>query len=315
MVLSGARTIARSPKRIADERPTPIRPAGSDQRAQSGASPLDTHVPRFLGAKASDPNQPLLRALAPPSARRVSPVSGDDIRGPGASDTMPSGGPVAVESSLGAMIIVPDDFAAELPKGAVRASVHRRMVEIFDRIVSGQSQLTFDTSNLAVAAEALAFKQQYTEYLRDLIRTAPGLELLAALDASRYKTTIARASTFRNETRAADASKTTFLADGTANQGCDAKVLVNPGLKSYVQTGQSELPWMTERARFGFYHELVHAYHDGRGDAAPGAKDRIAILEFQALGLGPFRSLPLSDNAIRAAMGKSERPDYGGYVY
>ena len=43
---------------------------------------------------------------------------------------------------------------------------------------------------------------------------------------------------------------------------------MNPALKSYVALGQTEEPWMTERDKFGFYHELVHAYHDGRGDSA-----------------------------------------------
>jgi hypothetical protein len=251
---------------------------------------------------------------------------------------MPLTGPTKVKSSLGEMTVVPDDFTGPLPPGAVRQSEHTRMQATFDHIASGQSQVQFDTSSflagkdpvadpagyLKATQDAAAFRQKYLDDMKDLVKTDVGLDLLSSLDGAKNKTTIKQGARGRNETHDDDYTKGTLKPDGTPGEGTGATVSMNPALTSYATPGQAEAPWMTERDKFGFYHELVHAYHDGRGDAAPGdhvstipggAPRSLANLEFQAMGLGPYASEKISDNAIRAAMGKAERPNYGGYSY
>ncbi|HNN95220.1 MAG TPA: M91 family zinc metallopeptidase [Pseudomonadota bacterium] len=247
-------------------------------------------------------------------------------------------GPTELDSVLGKMTVVPDDFMGPLQPGVVRQSEQQRMLTVYQHIASGQSQLTFDTSNIMAGkdlltdpegyrkamAESDAFKAQYMGYLADLVKTKPGLELLSQLDSGKHKTTIQRASAYRNETEALDPTNHLLRPDGTPGAGSDTIVRMNPALKSYVSPAQTEEPWMTERDKFGFYHELVHAYHDGRGESAPGShlstgpgnyQRGLAELEFEAMGLGPYKDNVISDNAIRAAMGKAQRPNYGGYSY
>ncbi len=250
-------------------------------------------------------------------------------------DPVPAGltGPTVVKSSLGDTTVVPDDFVGPLPPGAQRASDFRRMQATYDHIASGQSQVQFDTSNfltgkdpvadpegyLKAVQDAEAFRQKYLGDMRELVKTGPGLELLATLDAAKNKTTIKQSTGPRNTTTDDDHAKAMLLPDGTRNAGTGATVAMNTSLTTYAKPGQAEEPWMTERDKYGFYHELVHAYHDGRGDAAPGkhvSNGRpLDTLEFQTMGLGPYAAEPISDNAIRAAMGKAPRPDYGGYAW
>ena len=52
-----------------------------------------------------------------------------------------------------------------------------------------------------------------------------------------------------------------------------------------AEPGEKEQAWMSERVRYGLYHELVHAGH------------------------GPYASLPISENKIREQMGKDLRPE------
>lgn len=288
----------------------------------SGGASVQSHA----AAQVSAPSVPALPGVASDSGGQT-PAAPAKLTGP-----------TEIDSVLGKMTVVPDDFMGPLQPGVVRQSEQQRMLTVYQHIASGQSQLTFDTSSIMAGkdlltdpegyqkamAESDAFKAQYMGYLAELVKTQPGLELLSQLDSGKHKTTIQRASAYRNETEALDPANHLLRPDGTPGAGSDTIVRMNPALKSYVAPGQTEEPWMTERDKFGFYHELVHAYHDGRGDSAPGShlstgpgnyQRGLAELEFEAMGLGPYKNNGISDNAIRAAMGKAQRPNYGGYSY
>jgi hypothetical protein len=95
---------------------------------------------------------------------------------------------------------------------------------------------------------------------------------------------------------------------------------MNDDLKTYQEGGQKEEPWMTERPRYGLYHELIHAYHASRGDDVPGTHSGESEKgegedEFQDVGLGPYENDEVTDNRIRGEMGKARRPSYHGETY
>lgn len=90
---------------------------------------------------------------------------------------------------------------------------------------------------------------------------------------------------------------------------------MNPALTSFKLPGEKEQPWMTERVRYGMYHELVHAWHGVHGTIARGDHNRELNAEWQAVGLGQWASAPISENAIRRQMGKEERPVVGRSTY
>ena len=246
------------------------------------------------------------------------------------------------------MAVVPDSYVGPMPAGAVRESDYQRMVGVYSNIDSGKSSLTIDTSNFMKDAEgndlsllsdpvgymeALAaageFRQHYMGYIQDLVKTPAGLQLLETLDQSKHKTRI-----FHNEggnyAAADDRESTSIRPDGKHNKGSGSIVGVDPNdlLWSRQENcskdpAQRWQPWMRDRPKFAFYHELVHAYHNVRGDAAQGGgsfaqctegRTEIGNWEFQAAGIGPYRGEAVSENAIRAQMGAAERPTYGGAV-
>lgn len=192
--------------------------------------------------------------------------------------------------------------------------------ELMARIAAGTSKIGFDLSQFKVApsranepsAKALvatgeALHKQHLAFLEDLSKTPAGFQLLSELEKSGFKTQIA--FDFKGDNRTINQG--TGAWDG---KGADPTIMMNPNLKSFAE-GRKEEPWMTERQRYGFYHELVHAWHVSRGTMATGRHNDTRNSEWQVVGLGPYAKLPITENVIRGQMGKAPRPEYGLKTY
>ena len=274
----------------------------------------------------------------------------DFTHAPPAPTAMPVNRPIHSEEDLthlrrgplGDMAVVPDNYVGPMPAGAVRETDYQRMASVYTRIDSGKSSIQFDTSNylktedgkdlsllddprayMNKLAEAQAFRAQYMGYIQDLVKTPAGLQLLERLDQSKLKTNIKAAPGGGNGAVSDDWDATHRDAQGNLGKGTGTTVTADPTATDWEDCGGQQ-PWMVDRPRFGFYHELVHAYHNNRGDAAQGGgsfaqctdfSNEIGDWEFQAAGIGPYRAEAVSENAIRAQMGVPERPTYGGATY
>lgn len=272
-----------------------------------------------------EPDQSVMPPAPDPSTQVCEPPGVIDMsKGP---QSVAITEPTTVKSTLGNMQVYPDDFVGPLPPGAVRASEHSRMLGVMSGIESGKSQISIDTSNFTAGIDPLAepekyaqavkdaqaFQDQYTDYMKDLVKTPTGLTMLEELHSSKHKTKIEKGNT--NETRNDTLADSLLNDDKSRNVGTGSTVVVDPNLVSYKDPGQAEEDWMTERQRYGFYHELVHAYHDSRGETAKGSHNGIQNWEWQVMGMGDFSGEAVSDNAIRRDMGKQERPNYGGVTW
>ena len=154
--------------------------------------------------------------------------------------------------------------------------------------------------------------------------------MLETLDQSEHKTRI-QYGEGGNSALADDTSQAYADANGNARAGSGSQVFVDPNdllwddSENCGPRPQDRFqPWMRDRPRFAFYHEMVHAYHNARGDAAPDGgsyaqctdySHEIGNVEFQAVGLGPYAGASVSENAIRAQMGAPLRPTYGAARY
>jgi hypothetical protein len=153
-------------------------------------------------------------------------------------------------------------------------------------------------------------KVEYEGYLKDLAATPVGYRLLSDLDKSKHQTTI--------EFDLRKDSHTTSQGTGSISGGAPPAVVLNPDKKYFPDSkGRTDAPWSSERPKYGFYHELVHAWHTVNGTTAGGQRvdPDTANYEWQAVGLGPYADKDISENAIRRAMGKAERPEYGMVAY
>lgn len=194
-------------------------------------------------------------------------------------------------------------------------------------IEGGTSQISIDTSNFTAGkdifsdpagyiqalVDAQAFKDQYTGYMKDLVKTPTGLTLLSQLDGSKHQTKIQQGPT--NQTINDSTPNSLIKPDGTKNVGTGSTIEMNPGATTYQKPGEVEQPWMTDRQRFGFYHEMVHAHHDSQGETATGSHNGINNWEWQVMGMGDYSNEKVSDNAIRKDFGKEQRPNYGGVTW
>lgn len=246
---------------------------------------------------------------------------------------------------LGDMVVVPDNHVGHTPPGAVSESDYQRMLAVVGNIESGKSGISIDTSAfmkddegnalslmkdpgayMQGLAAAGAFREQYMDYMHDLVKTPAGLRLLETLDQSEHKTRI-QYGEGGNGALADDTSKAYAAENGTHAAGTGSKVFVDPNELLWEPSPCAKKPedrfepWMRDRPRFAFYHEMVHAYHNARGDAAPDGGGyvpcvegsfEVGNVEFQATGLGPYASNSVSENAIRAQMGAPLRKHYGG---
>lgn len=148
-------------------------------------------------------------------------------------------------------------------------------------------------------------REQTMRYLDELAHTEVGFRLLTELDASPHKFEIVDWEMPKNDT--------TFTGDNWRNayvpgKGAGSRISVNPNVTTFAVAGEQEQPWMTERVKYGLYHELVHAWHGTRGTVARGDHKEEPNAEWQAVGLGPFASEPITENKIREQMGKEPRP-------
>ncbi len=240
---------------------------------------------------------------------------------------------------LGDTAVVPDGYVGPMPPGAVRETEYQRMAAVYGNISSGKSSITFDTSNFLKApdgkdmslledpiqymkkiGEAAAFKQQYMDYIQDLVKTPAGLQMLETLDQSKHKTRIEAAIGGGNSALADDWEATKPDSTGRPGPGTGSRVFADPTATQWESCNEQP-PWMVDRPRFGFYHELVHAYHNNLGDVAGGGGSyvpcadiphEIGNLEFQTAGIGPYASQAVSENSIRAQMGVPLRTSYSG---
>ena len=246
-----------------------------------------------------------------------------------------------VYGPLGPMSVVPDNYVGPMAPNTVRQSEYERMTRVYGNIDSGRSSLQIDTSNffkteegkdisllsdpvayMAAVQNAATFRGQYMGYMQDLVKTPAGLQLLEQLDSSKHATTIRHGNT--NSALAEDTSQAYLQPDGSRGTGSKTDVYADPSalLWDGEMCQQGEKPWMADRPRFGFYHELVHAYHNNRGDAVQGGHGHAQCVtdlawplmqtEFQTVGLGPWKGAAVSENAIRAQMGAPLRETYSG---
>lgn len=249
------------------------------------------------------------------------------------------------QGPLGSMAVVPDDYVGPMPPNAVRETEYRRMESVYGNIDSGQSSMQFDTSSffkrdgkdLSLLEDPLAymeavknagdFRSQYMGYIQDLVKTPAGLQLLEQLDGSKHTTTIERGDGV-NFVEAEDNTAAHLDEQGLSRGGSKSKVSVDPTLTEWdgeMCGGRKKQPWMENRPQFAFYHELVHAYHNVRGDAANEGHGHAQCVteyphelgnwEFQAVGLGPWAGNSVSENTTRAQMGAPLRPTYSGQKY
>lgn len=159
-------------------------------------------------------------------------------------------------------------------------------------------------------------KKESMRIFEDLARTEVGFKLLSDLDASPHTFEIVPWGGPRNETTFSERNfrEAYTRPDGTPGKGDRATIKINGALSSFAE-GRPEQPWMTERVKYGLYHELVHAWHGSRGTVARGDHNRVPNAEWQAVGLGPFASAPITENAIRQQMGKAHRPEADGRTF
>jgi len=190
---------------------------------------------------------------------------------------------------------------------------------LVDRITSGKSSLSIDVSSFTPSKgvadtevgrerydKGQEFQKQYLAYLKELAATDVGYRLLSDLDKSPNKTVI------NFDLRSQD-NHTLAKPDGVVHKGEPAVITMNPSLKTFDDNqGKRDAPWMTEREKYGYYHELVHAWHITRGTQATGSHNGVSNSEWQATGFGPHADPNVNDNAIRRAFGKAERPGYSG---
>jgi hypothetical protein len=208
-------------------------------------------------------------------------------------------------------------------RGTLPAPTPAAQAALLDRITKGKSALSIDVSaftpNPAVAdtetgkdrlAKGEAFRAQYQGYLKELAATPVGFKLLSDLDKSPHKTVIAF------DLRPLD-NQTRSDGDGASNKkGAAATITMNPSNTNYMDLrGNKNEPWMTERQKYGYYHELVHAWHITKGTQATGEHKGVRNAEWQATGFGPNADAQISDNGIRRALGKAERPGYNDVTY
>ena len=238
--------------------------------------------------------------------------------------------PTTLNHGLGPVNVYPDNFAGSLPPGAMRVGDYKKRVEVYSEISHGTSKVSINTDNFMVDGDpeiarvlgkpgkpfdpkskeyaeatkrADAFKGGMMGHIGELLKTDLGLEFLEKMGSAKHSTRIEHTPGLMNETEC------------MFDKSSDAVIYMNPRLTTFADPGEKEQPWMTERTKYGLYHEMVHAYHAVNGDAAAGKHKDIKEREFQAVGLGRHDKERYSENAFRAAMGKPLRPSYAGVTY
>jgi hypothetical protein len=177
--------------------------------------------------------------------------------------------------------------------------------------VMGDGHRPTPAEEKAALAQRQVLEKETRRILDEVAHTDAGFQLLNDLvNASPRWVVVGNSNGPRNNTDIDGPLENAYLKpDGTPGSGGSAVVSINPTLTTYAVGGEKELPWMTERVQFGFYHELVHAWHIQHGTLARGDHGGVPNAEWQAVGLGPYAGQPITENKIREQMGKDLRPD------
>lgn len=195
-----------------------------------------------------------------------------------------------------------------ISQGTWQQALHQVEInKLMDRIASGRSGIAFAPN------ASKEFRDARMADLRELAQTPAGFKMMSDLDASRFKTTIERGTGEGNSGQLA-MPDSYLKPDGTPGKGFGITIKINPDVPTFDWPGETK-PWMTERPKYGLYHEMVHAWHSVHGTAAPGKHQDEDNVEWQATGFGPYASASVSDNIIREQMGKEKRPGYKGQFF
>lgn len=196
-----------------------------------------------------------------------------------------------------------------ISEGTWQQAVHQVEInKLLDRISSGRSSIAFGPT------ASKEFRDARMADLKALAQTPAGFQMMSDLDASKYKTTLEPGTADGNRGRL-NMPDSYLKPDGTPGKGFGITIKINPDVASFAEPGQKEMPWMTERSKYGMYHEMVHAWHSVHGTSARGQHQGIDNVEWQTTGFGPYASASVSDNIIREQMGKEKRPNYSGTVF
>lgn len=211
---------------------------------------------------------------------------------------------------------------AQEKRAAEVAAQDARVAALLGRIESGRSKIrvfpgwndpAFNAPRADWKEHQEKLKKESMRYFEDLARTEVGFKLLSDLDASPHTFEIISWDGPNNDTTFSERNfRDAYIRpDGTPGKGDRATIKINASLTTFadVAKGETEQPWMSERVKYGLYHELVHAWHGSRGTLARDDHNKVPNAEWQAVGLGPFASEPITENAIRQQVGKELRPE------
>jgi Effector protein len=233
-------------------------------------------------------------------------------------------------SGAGPLRHVPPFHIGDTFKPSILKALHEKEItELINRAMAKDSRLSISwwwleprrpaSSKEIQAANAhrQALEKETRRMLDELAHTEAGFKLLTDLvNAYPRWVTVANGNRPRNNTDIdGDLQHAYAKPDGSPSTGTNAIIEINPTLTTYAVGGEKELPWMTERVQFGLYHELIHAWHIQHGTLARGDHNGVDNAEWQAVGLGPYASSPITENKIREQLGKDIRPDVDRKTY
>lgn len=154
-------------------------------------------------------------------------------------------------------------LVGQMPSGAVRESDYQRMVGLYGRIDSGASKVEFDTSSffqrdgksidllrdpvayVEAAGKAAMFRTQYMDYMRDLVKTPAGLQLLESLDQAKTKTTILPNIAGGNVTTLQGPGGEQVDENGRPGPGVGSNLLLDPTAQNWnIPCQTKNEPWM-----------------------------------------------------------------------
>lgn len=236
----------------------------------------------------------------------------------------PRGGPPPLRH------LPPLDWGSLFQPAILKTMHEKEIKELLDRIMSNKGPINIawwwlDTrpkdapplDEKATLAQKAAFEKETRRMLDELAHTRVGFQLLSDLDKPGPYVVANSWTGPRNETEweTRDLTKVYALPSGAPSTGGPSVIKMNPHLTTFAMPGEKELPWMSERVQFGLYHELIHAWHARHGTLARGDHNTRPNAEWQAVGLGPYEGLPITENKIRQQLGKDLRPEVDRKTY
>lgn len=213
---------------------------------------------------------------------------------------------------------------AEAGKASVSQEEYDEIVALYSDIRRGKTQLKLDTAGLS-EEDAAAFRQGTMGDLASMMQTPSGRALLAELAHGNNGHTTTLGHTAEDPDNEAslpgldmnDVDDRWKLHNALhGGGGANSRVNYTPG-KTVHTDHDGDI-----RSDVTLYHELTHAWHNGKGQNAqgsvPGANGTtVGLEEFETVGMGRYKDLPYTENryrAERARMGEKMAPraTYGG---